>query len=416
MTFRLSASKLKRYLQCPRSYFLKYVQGVPEDVRGKYLEVGNAFDLAVQHYVSDGQAGVRSIDPKIVRMLDSAKRYLPQPGGAQVQAQWRIETSWGFVVEAKPDLVTVRGTEWLIGDTKTTSASGPGEGSAMTPDQLHRDVQARLYAWCAHEMGAANVRATWVYTNKATKPASWTVDAWWNFSDLHEWFDSVVRPAAAAMAKLHAEYDADRVVADLDACERCWVRAHCSPFDGPNSYDGVAGLIEPASLKRTRPTLSAGKAEENSNGRMCERNDVGVDLPLVRGVGVLVGATYREEGVNMAFDLKQLNEDVDLTEALTASVKAVKKSQPLVTDLATVLDAEAVAINPPPAMARSFRLECGCTSRREHSTGWCEKRRKETPAESKLENLASELQTVVDTCQGAIARLDRMLAELRGGQ
>ncbi|HEY3496010.1 MAG TPA: PD-(D/E)XK nuclease family protein [Polyangiaceae bacterium] len=379
--FRLSASKLKRWLTCPRAYFLRYVQGVEEDVRGNYLVVGTAYDLHVQWYLSRGAQGVQSIDPRILRMFEAARRYLPEPGLVEVQFRYSVPHPDGFVVEGTPDL---RRPGWL-GDTKTTGAPGPGEGSAMTERQLCDDVQFRLYAWCEFQLdpGLTKVNGVWSYVNKDTKPKAWNVRGEAFVLANAIWFDSVVRPAAAAMAKLHAEYDADRVVANLDSCERCWVRAHCSPFDGPNSYDGVAGLISPASLKRTRPTLSANKGVQSGSSVHS-----GLDSGVRDG-----GYVSRTEGaLNMPFDLKQLSEDVDLTEALTASVRKAAETKQMVETVG-----ETIQINPPPALrARPAR--------------------KETPAESKLENLASELQTVVDTCQGAIARLDRMLAEIRGGQ
>lgn len=292
--FRLSASKLKRFLQCPRAYFLRYVQGVEEDVGGNYLAVGTAYDLHVQHYLSAGARGVRSIDPRIVRMFDAARRYLPEPGSVEVQMKYAIPHPDGFVVEGTPDL---RRPGWL-GDTKTTSASGPGVGSAMTKEQLEADIQFRLYAWCEYQLGWAPdacVAGVWSYVNKDTKPKAWNVATVTISGVVNKWFDAVVRPAARAMAALEAEADAQRVTANLDSCDRCWTRAHCDPFDGPNSYDGVAGLIAPASLKRTRPVSPA-------------------------GVG----------GVDM-FDLKKLSEDVDLVPALEASLTAVAINPPRTT-------------------------------------------------------------------------------------
>ena len=321
---KLSATKLKRYLSCPRSYFLKYVLGTPEDVRGNYLVVGNAFDAAVQAYCSGGQRGVRSIDPRIVRMLDSARPLLPAPGVADVQTEWRLDApGGGFTVEAKPDLVTKYpdGT-WLVQDTKTTAATRPGEGSALDAAGLHADVQARLYAWCAYEHGARAVRAEWLYTSKATRPTSWLVRASWARPELETWFAAVVAPAAAELARLESEVDADRVQANLDSCERCWVRAACDPFTGPNTYDGVDALIPAASLKGRRPTLSAKPKEEF-----------------------------------VAFDLKKLSEDVDLVGALEASVSAAKPVRPLqvATSSGVVISCDEIPINPPPA--RDYHAE-----------------------------------------------------------
>lgn len=256
--FRLSASKLKRFLTCPRAYFLRYVAGVEEDVGGSYLAIGTAYDLHVQHYLSAGARGVRSIDPRIVKMFDAARRYLPEPGSVEVQTKYSIPHPDGFVVEGTPDL---RRPGWL-GDTKTTSASGPGVGSAMTERQLADDIQFKLYAWCEYQLGydGAAVAGVWSYVNKDTKPKAWNVraEAWPRA--LENWFDRVVRPAARAMAALEAEADADRVLANLDSCSRCWTRAACSPYEGPNTYteEDLAAVLDPAILRRCgqSPNLS----------------------------------------------------------------------------------------------------------------------------------------------------------------
>jgi hypothetical protein len=381
--FRISASKLKRFLQCPRSYFLKYVQRVDESVNGKYLDVGNAFDLAVQYHCSRGAVGVQSIDPKIVRMLAAAAPYLPPPGTVEVQLEYSVPHPDGFVVQGKPDLR--RPLE--VGDTKTTADRGRGQGRdresppiALDAESLGQNEQGLLYAWCEFQLAPdapGPCRLRWVYTTKQTKPTSWVVIRDVTRAEVEAWFEAVVRPAARAMAQLHAEYDADRVLANLDACDepRCWVRGACSPFDGPNSYDGLDSGVSLVQLKGRRPVSPAQK-----------------------------------EGSSLAFDLKQLEEnEVDLVPALEASLAKTAVSKHMSTaelmyyredhglPPATPEPAAApIAINPPPVRARKTRTPT------------------ETPAQTSLEDLASELQTVVDTCQTAIARVDRLLAALRG--
>jgi hypothetical protein len=361
VTFRVSATKLKRFLQCPRSYFLRYVQGVEEDVKGSYLIVGNAFDQAVQHYLSQGARGVASIDPKIVRMLGAARPLLPAPGTVEVQHEYSVPHPDGFVVEGKPDL-RLPGRIW---DTKTCAS----REWALTAETLATNEQALLYAWAEFEANRelTSVTATWVYVTKATKPEAWAVTVTFHQYEVYDWFHRVVRPAVAAMRLAAAEYDADRVVANLDGCERCWVKAHCSPYDGPNSYDGLDSGVSLVQLKGRRPVSPA--QQEN-------------------------GAS------NMAFDLKKLSEaGVDLVPALEASLAARADSTETsltLKDVEAIRDAH-IAINPPPVRPRKPA-----------------RTPTETPTQSSLEDLASELQTVVDTCQTAIARVDRLLAALRG--
>jgi hypothetical protein len=373
--FRISASKLKRFLQCPRSYFLKYVQRVDESVNGKFLDVGNAFDLAVQYHCSRGAVGVQSIDPKIVRMLAAAVPYLPPPGTVEVQLEYSVPHPDGFVVQGKPDLR--RPLE--VGDTKTTADRGRGQGRdresppiALDAESLGQNEQGLLYAWCEFQLAPdapGPCRLRWVYTTKQTKPTSWLVLRDVTRAEVEAWFERVVRPAARAMAQLHAEYDADRVLANLDACDepRCWVRGACSPYDGPNSYDGLDSGVSLVQLKGRRPVSPA--QQEN-------------------------GAS------NMAFDLKKLSEaGVDLVPALEASLAARADSTETsltLKDVEAIRDAH-IAINPPPVRPRKPA-----------------RTPTETPAQTSLEDLASELQTVVDTCQTAIARVDRLLAQLRG--
>jgi hypothetical protein len=373
--FRISASKLKRFLQCPRSYFLKYVQRVDESVNGKFLDVGNAFDLAVQYHCSRGAVGVQSIDPKIVRMLAAAVPYLPPPGTVEVQLEYSVPHPDGFVVQGKPDLR--RPLE--VGDTKTTADRGRGQGRdresppiALDAESLGQNEQGLLYAWCEFQLAPdapGPCRLRWVYTTKQTKPTSWLVLRDVTRAEVEAWFERVVRPAARAMAQLHAEYDADRVLANLDACDepRCWVRGACSPYDGPNSYDGLDSGVSLVQLKGRRPVSPA--QQEN-------------------------GAS------NMAFDLKKLSEaGVDLVPALEASLAARADSTETsltLKDVEAIRDAH-IAINPPPVRPRKPA-----------------RTPTETPAQTSLEDLASELQTVVDTCQTAIARVDRLLAALRG--
>lgn len=371
--FRLSASKLKKYLTCPRSYFLHYVQRADQNINGKFLDVGNAFDLAVQYYCSGGRVGVQSIDPKIVKMLDVAKRHLPRPGEAEVQREYRIDAG-GFFVEGKPDLRR-RGR---LGDTKTTADKGRGRGRGrdengreMAPIALNErtiltDVQPLMYGWCELMLDSALTEATleWVYVTKESKPTSWTVCGTLPRAAVEHWFETVARPAAAAMRALHEEFDSAKVRANLDACDspKCWVRAACDPYDGPNNYDAVDGLIPAASLKRIRPLSSAEKANE---------------------------------GETMAFDLKQLSANqTTLEEQLQASIDAVVDRA-----VAPESTALAIAINPParPRKAKPAAVVAD-------------------PVQVNLEDLASELQTCVDTCNGAISRIDRLLAQLRGGK
>jgi hypothetical protein len=95
----------------------------------------------------------------------------------------------------------------------------------------------------------------------------------------------------------------------------------------------------------------------------------------------------------VVFDIRKLKEEsVDLVPALEASLAKVAAAPP---------QSETIAINPPPVRPRKRPAFAPPAVSQE------------TPTTVNLEDLAAELQTCVDTCNGAIARIDRLLAQLR---
>lgn len=263
--FELSASRLKKFLQCPRSYYLHHVARVDQDPGGKYLEIGNAYDGHVEWYVSEGKLGVRNIDPKILGMFAAARANLPAPGTVVTQHQYRIDAG-GFTVTGKADF---RRRGW-VGDAKTTSDRGRGKGKdkdtpprALDEETLQNDVQSLLYGWCEFQLDPSLVtcQLVWTYVTKEAKPTSWNVHASVARPFVDAWFERVVRPAAAAMAAMHALPTADEATANLESCERCWVKAHCNPYVGPNTYSAeeVAGSVNLARLRVKEPSNDGNK-------------------------------------------------------------------------------------------------------------------------------------------------------------
>jgi len=315
--FIISASALKTFELCPRSWYLKHHLRAPDDqgAGGLYLARGNDFDTLVQRYIRDGAVGDASAPKLANRQLAAARRSLPAPGTAEVQFSYRVDVG-DFVVQGKPDLRRPPrdGVAW-IGDTKTTSDRGEGVGAAadrpayaLTDETLRADVQFRLYAWCECQLdrGVDSVAGTWTYVSKADAPKSWDVDARIGRSELEAWFDSYVRPTVAKMrAYADAALTADQIPANPDSCRRCFVTGACpGPYAGPNVY-GLSGPLE------------------------------------------------KERGKSMAFNIKKLRANVDRSEACTP-VDAVGR------DLTAALEASvaAVAINRPgPVVSEADTLD-----------------------------------------------------------
>lgn len=257
MTFKTSASHLKLFLLCPRSWHLKHVLRAPDDQNagGLYLTRGNDFDRLVQLYVRDGVTGDSGASKLANRQLAEARRYLPNHGQAAVQFSYNIPHPAGFVVTGKPDLRR----PGFVQDTKTTSDRGPGRGAAedrpayaLTDETLRHDEQALLYSWCEFQLdpGLDQVTCEWVYVSKADAPKAWVARCVITRAEAEAWFDAVVLPAVAGMRALaESGLPADRVGANPDSCRRCFVRTSCpGPFEGVNVF-GVAG---PTREKGTR--------------------------------------------------------------------------------------------------------------------------------------------------------------------
>ncbi len=255
--FRISASALKLFDLCPRSWWLKFVAHAPDDqgAGGLYIKRGNDFDVLVQRLVRDGVRG-DPLAPKLAnRQLAEAARHLPPPGGAEVQFVYDVDAG-DFRVNGKPDLRRV-GTEAVhLGDTKTTSDRGPGRGAAedrpayaLTDENtlggnlrpLSNDVQFRLYAWCEFTLdpAVAFVHGEWVYASKADCPKCWVSRATELRAESTRWFDSYVRPTVAAMRAYAASaaLTAEDIPANPDSCRRCFVQRACpGPYEGRNVY------------------------------------------------------------------------------------------------------------------------------------------------------------------------------------
>ncbi len=253
---RISASHLKLFRLCPRSYYLKHVLRAPDDAGagGKYLTRGNDFDRLIQLHVRDGVTGDSGAPKLANRQLAEARRHLPAHGGAEVQHVYSIPytdpaTGLVLLVNGKPDLRR----PGYIKDTKTTSDRGPGVGKdkdspawALTDETLRTDEQALLYSWCELVLDPALdwVDCEWIYVSKADCPKCWVAKCRLHRAEVWAWFHLVVRPAAGRMAALHAlaPAPANRVAADPDSCRRCFVRQSCpGPFDGVN----LSGITSP---------------------------------------------------------------------------------------------------------------------------------------------------------------------------
>lgn len=288
----VSASQLRDFARCERSWFLAYVAKAPDDdsAGGQYLLQGDLFDEAVQLYSSRmaydvatlagnvrRKPGLRGaalaaapakwleLAERAQRMLQAAAPLLPPTKTARIQYRYRVpvagyDAAGGVVVTGTADL-RLPGLVW---DTKSTSDRGPGRGAgadrpayalvagddsaAAAGPLLRDDVQAALYAWCEFALDPLrlSVVATWVYVSKpaTAAPAAWAVSHTFLRPATLAWFDSHVRPLVDGMLVL---LDTSEIVlapeearANHEGCSRCFRRNACSPFTGAQAASATA--------------------------------------------------------------------------------------------------------------------------------------------------------------------------------
>lgn len=136
-----SASQVELFRTCPRKWFYSYIEGRREEQSAAQAAGQDIDDNYVQPYLRGEE--LRSDGPW-VEHLRALIPYLPEPGRAMVQHEFRIDTfvggpQWlGYI-----DWVYQRGPDWLqADDLKSTSDFK----YAKTREQLEQNLQMLSYA------------------------------------------------------------------------------------------------------------------------------------------------------------------------------------------------------------------------------------------------------------------------------
>lgn len=460
--FAVSASQLNDWDKCQRSWFLRYVLRVKEDVklgpdgeelRPSYLQKGDDFDLLIQAWSAkmDPPDGTPEL---ALRQLAAARPHLPRQKSAQIQFKYRVPVPGleGVFITGKPDLRESPGHWCTITDTKTTSDRGPGKGKdkdtppyALTNETLARDTQARLYAWAEFQLNPAlkTTQARWIYVSKADSPQSWVAECVFHRAEVEAWFESYARPRVLAMRAMALAYEDQEVPglvtendvpANHDACARCFVRLSCNPFVGAQKQE-VGNMV--LDLKKLRSGQAAGGNSADEMIKTARAQLAGVDLTATLAASVAAVAINRPKTFPAVAGRPELTADlpgdevVDVTES-TANPVYNPASQfsghlddtlgPAEPESAAAIAAEldaAEAEAPPAPKRRPGRPRKGAAP----SGGTAAQTApiaSGTDAARKalithLEDLASQFQSFSDRADRAVADIDKALATLRAG-
>lgn len=200
---------------CPRLWGFNYLDKLEKGFLGPQLVDGIKFHKCVEHLHRDGVMPTpRVLQPGVVlseqdvrpeghygRMARAALVHVPRRAeiwGGQVSDLWVHEhvghfpwtTSNGVEVDIdlRPDLMSVPqlGVMAYLVDFKGTG----NKRHALTNDSgkkpIREDVQANVYSYGLHMLGAASVLARWIYVDRNTY-ASWPVERLFQPATVVDW-------------------------------------------------------------------------------------------------------------------------------------------------------------------------------------------------------------------------------------
>ena len=191
--WRVSASQIKTWKDCPRKWGFKYIDGL-EDPPGKAAELGSAVHRDLEWYL---QAGSIDTSTDSGRIAAAAKEVLPGPSHRlQVEREIVFELE-GVTYRGFIDLIDPRGP--TIYDHKTSSDP---KKWGLTEETLPNDVQALIYAtWGILEWNLDSVALQWSYLKTRGRAEATAVRAKISKDDALQKIREKIRPTALAIVE-----------------------------------------------------------------------------------------------------------------------------------------------------------------------------------------------------------------------
>jgi RecB family exonuclease len=194
--WRVSASQIKTWKDCPRKWGFKYIDGL-EDPPGKAAELGSAVHRDLEWYLQAGSIDSRT---ESGRIAVAAKEILPGPSyRLQVEREIVFELD-GITYRGFIDLIDPDGEEGpTIYDHKTSSDP---RRWGLTEETLPEDVQALIYAtWGILHWDLDSVALQWSYLKTRGQAEATAVRAKISKDDALQKIREKIRPAALAIVE-----------------------------------------------------------------------------------------------------------------------------------------------------------------------------------------------------------------------
>ena len=194
--WRVSASQIKTWKDCPRKWGFKYIDGL-EDPPGKAAELGSAVHKDLEWYLQAGSIDSRT---ESGRIAVAAKKVLPGPSyRLEVEREILFDLE-GVTYRGFIDLIDPDGEEGpTIYDHKTSSDP---KRWGLTEETLPNDVQALIYAtWGILEWNLDNVALQWSYLKTRGQAEATAVRAKISKDDALQKIREKIRPSALAIVE-----------------------------------------------------------------------------------------------------------------------------------------------------------------------------------------------------------------------
>lgn len=174
MTKPISASQLKKFDSCPRSWAFAYIEGIREE-SGDAATLGVTVHAEMEAWVRDGKLPQHPLALKLLGLFKDHP-YYPAKGTTEAESEFTMTidgVKWrGFMDGRRPR----EAGEVIVIDYKTTSDIHKwalrAEGGLLVDAEGKPDIQSTLYAAKEFVAGAESVYGIWAYVGtKSPHPA-----------------------------------------------------------------------------------------------------------------------------------------------------------------------------------------------------------------------------------------------------
>lgn len=240
----ISPSQVSTFLDCPRKWGLRYLDGVEPEPHPS-AQLGTDAHKHLEIYLKTGHPPVR--ESLAAEVAGATLLHWPDPRKVTVESERQISLEFqGFSFHGLQDVGWWEEQNYWVGDLKTTSDFR----YVKTPDTLQSDPQVLIYGLAAiYRENILLVNSRWVYSRTSGARKVQRVELQKTRGELEAGMEQYVVPVAALIRDAQGKR-AEELPQNPEACPKyggCWFgkNGHCTV----SVENKLKGLFAMASLK-----------------------------------------------------------------------------------------------------------------------------------------------------------------------